>query len=142
MFSTVVRYFKSLTRTIISSGLWNSHRMYCFSFSLNWSSDSLCYAVVLRTAQKSLTYPFKFLIDDVYSGRLKRPPCPPCSWLPPLSVQPHCTHPWPQLLVLDFFVMSEAQVSFVSLPSPPLLPATGEAVCIFGVILIYIFLSG
>ena len=35
LFKTVVGYFMSLTIIMMSSGLWNSCRMYCFRFLLN-----------------------------------------------------------------------------------------------------------
>ena len=75
--------FKSLTRTMLSSGLCNYPRMYCLSFSLNFlylPLAFLCSDVVTKTAPKYSTYPLKFLIDDVYDGRLKLPPCPPRPW--------------------------------------------------------------
>ena len=55
VFKKFVGYFKSLTRTTVSYGLWNYRRMYCFSFSLNLfylSLDYLCLSVVPNTAKK------------------------------------------------------------------------------------------
>ena len=54
---TFLGSFKSLTIMMMSSGLWNSSRMYCFSFSLNLmylSVASLCLAVVPKTTQNRL----------------------------------------------------------------------------------------
>ena len=80
VFKIVVGSFKSLTRTIVSSGFWNSIRMYCFVFLLNflyWYLAYICSDVVPKTAPKSSISPLKLLIDDVCAGRLKRPPRPP-----------------------------------------------------------------
>ena len=133
LFKKVVGYFKSLTRTIMSSELWNYLRMYCLIFSLNflfWYLASLRLDVVPKTAPKSSTSPLKFLVDNVYDGRLKPPPLPPRHWWPPLTVQ----SPWlslrPQLLEM-YLLVSEAQVVVESLLSLTLLSAAGEAVSFF-----------
>ena len=71
VFKTVVRSFKYLTRTMMSSRFYNTLRMYCLRFSLNffyWSLASLCSDVVPKNAPKSSTSPLKFLIVDVYTG--------------------------------------------------------------------------
>ena len=135
VFKIVVGYFKSLTRTIMSSEFWNSLKMYCFIFSLNflyWSLASLCSDVAPKTAPKSSTSNLKFLIDDVYAGWLKVPPRPKRPWWPHLLVQPHRPRPRPPLLELDSLVL-EALVIVASLPYPSFLPAAGEAVSISGV---------
>ena len=72
VFKTVVGSFESLTRTMMYSGFWNSHRMYCYIFDLNFLYcylDFLCSEVVPRTAPKSSTSTLKFLIEYVYTGR-------------------------------------------------------------------------
>ena len=127
---------------MMSSGLCNTLRMYCFRFSLNflyWSLAYLCSDLVPKTAPKSFTYPLKFLINDVYDGRLKRPPLPPRPWWKPLPVQPPRPRPRPPLLEFDSLV-SEARVIVASLPSPPLLPTAGEALSVYKVIVFYSFL--
>ena len=132
---TVIISFKSHTRTMMSSGLYNYRSMYGFSFLLNlfyWSLAYLWSAVVPKNAPKSSTYPLKFRIDDVYSGWLKRPPRPPRPWLPLLLPQPHWPRPRPTLLVLDSLVVSRPQVVVAS-PCDPLLPASGGSVSVSGV---------
>ena len=139
VFKTVVGSFKYLARTMISSEFWNYLRMYCFSFSLTflyWYLASLCSDVIPKTAPKSSTSLLKFLIDDVYYGRLKRPPPLPRPWWPPLPVWPPWPHPRPLFLELDLLV-SEARVVVASLPSPPLLFAAGEAVSVSGFIVFF-----
>ena len=89
-----------------------------------------------NTAQKLSTSTLKFLVDYVYAGRLKRPPSLPHPWRPPLPVQPPRPRPWPLLLALDSLVLSDTWVIVASLPSPPFLPESGDAVSISGVILI------
>ena len=107
VFKLVVWYFKSLTIMAMSSRLWNYCRMYFFSFFLNflnWPLASLWLAVVPNTAPKLSTSSLKFLIYDVYSGRLKLPLHPPRSWWPPLLVlppQPHLRLPFLALDSLD-----------------------------------------
>ena len=121
--------------------LCNSSRMYCFSFSMNflyWSLASLCLDLVPKTAPKSSTSPLNLLIDNVYAGRLKRLPRPPCTWWTPLPVQPPRPCPRTPLIALDSLV-SEAQVIVTSIMSPPLLPAAGEAVPVSFVILVYLY---
>ena len=142
VFKTIVGYFKYPTKTMMSSGFYNTLRVYYFSFSLNflyWSLASLCSEVIPKTAPKSSTSPLKFLINDVYAGRLKRPPLPPRPWWPPLPVRPPQQCPRPTLLGFDSPV-SEAQVIVALLPSPPLLPTAVEAVSVSGVILFSSFL--
>ena len=107
VFRSLVEYFKPLTRTMMSSGLWNYIRMYCLRLSLNFLYLSLAYIcldVVPKTAPKSSTSPLKCLIDDVYAGRLKLLPRPPRLWWSPILVQPPQPHPRPPLLELDLFV--------------------------------------
>ena len=140
VFKTVVGYSKYLTRTMMSSGFCNYHMMYYFSFSLNflyWSLDFICLDVVPKTAEKSYTSTLNLLIDDVYTRRLKRPPCPSYPWWTTLQAKP----PWPcpntPLLALDSIV-SEARAIAASPPPPPLLTASGEAVYISGVIVDYL----
>ena len=139
VFKTFVGHFKLLTIPMMYWGFWNSLRMYCFSFSLNllyWSLNSLCSDVFPKTTPKSSTYPLKLQIDDMYTGwsnhlpRLLRP------WWPPLLTRT----PWPchcpLLLELDSLV-SEARVILASLPSLPLLTASGEAVSVSKFIVVY-----
>ena len=132
--------FKYLTKTMISLGFCSSHRMYCFAILLDflcWYLDSLCLAVVPKTAPKSSNYHFKFLVDDVYAGRLKHLPRPPRPLWLYLLVQPTRQRPYPPLLALDLLV-SEAWVIFMSLLSQPLLPAADEAIYFSRVILVYL----
>ena len=80
VFKIVVVSFTFMTRTMMFWGFWNSLRMYCFRFYMNflyWPLASLFSDVVPKTEPKSYTSPLKFLIGDVYSGRLKLPPRPP-----------------------------------------------------------------
>ena len=99
--------------------------------------------MVLKTAPKPSTSPLKFLISDVYAWQLKRPPRlphPPCQqrpWWTPLPVQPPWLHTQPLLFSLGLIV-SEKRVVVMSLPFPPLLPAAGEAVSVYVVILVYL----
>ena len=139
VFKTVVGFLKYLTRTMISSGFWNSLRMYFFRFLLNLlylSLASICSDVVPKTAPKLSTSPLKFLIDDVHAGRLKLPPRPPRTWWPPLIVWPPWPRPLPPLLELNSLV-SAAQVIVASLLSQPLIPVAGEAVSVSVVIVVY-----
>ena len=142
VFKTIVGSFKYLTRTRIYSGFWNTIRMYCLSFSLNylyWSLASIFSDVVPKNAPKFSSSPLKFLIDAAYAGRLKRPPLPPRPWQPPLPVQPPRALPRPPLLEF-YLLVSDARVIVASLLSPPLLTVAGEAVSVFGVIVFYSFL--
>ena len=118
MSSTVIGYFKSRTRTMMSSGFCNSSSTYCFSFYLNflyWSFSFLCSSVAPKTAPKSSTSPLKLQIDDVYSVQLKLPHCVPRHWKPPLPTQLPWPHSWPPLLELDSLVVLRPQVVFASL---------------------------
>ena len=133
---TVIISFKSHTRTMMSSGLYNYRSMYGFSFLLNlfyWSLAYLWSAVVPKNAPKSSTYPLKFRINDVYSGWLKHPLLPPRPCWPLLPPQPPWPRPRPTLLVLDLLVVSWPRVVVVS-PSIPLLPAAGGSVSVSGVV--------
>ena len=133
VFKTVVESFKYLPITMTSSGFWNFCRMYYFSFPLNflyWSLDSLCLAVVPKTARKPPTSSLKFLIEYVYVGRLNRPPRPPRPWLHPLPERPPCLHLQTLLLSLDSLLETDARVISASLSSLLLLPAAGEAVSV------------
>ena len=142
VFKTILGSFKYLTRTIMSSELWNTLSMYCFRFSLDflyWYLASLCSDVVPKTAPKFYTSSLKFLIDDVYAGQLKLLPLPPRPWWPPLLVQPPRPRPRPPLLEFDSLV-SKARLIVASLPTPPLVPAAGEAVSFSRDIVFYSFL--
>ena len=142
VFKTILGCFKSLARTMMSSGFWNTLRIYCFIFSLNflyWFLASLYSDVVPKTAPKSSTSPLNFLINDVYAGLLKCTPLTPRPWWPPLMVRPPEPLHFPLLLEFDSLV-SEARVIVASLPSLTLLPAAGEAVSVSRVIVFYSFL--
>ena len=142
MFKTVIVSFKYMTRMMMSSGFWNSIRIYCFSFSINflyWSLASLCSDVVPKTVPKSSTSPLKLLVGDVYNGRLNHPPLPSRPWWLPFPLWTPRPRPRPPLLELDSLI-SEAKVIFASLPSPPFLPAADEVVSVSGVILFYSFI--
>ena len=110
--SRVIMSFRYYFRTMMSSGFWSSWSTYCFRFSLYcfcfWSLDSICSAVVSKTAPKSYTYSLKFLIDDVYAGRFNCPPLPQFHLLPILPTQPRRPRswPWPPLPVLDLLLVS------------------------------------
>ena len=141
-FKIIVGYFKSLTKTMTSSGFWNTLRIYCFRFLLNvlyWSLASFFSNVVPKTVPEYSTSTLKFLINDVYAGRLKRPPLPPRPWWLNLPVQTPWPHPCPPLLEFDLLV-SEAQVIVASLPSPPLLSVAGGDISVSIVIALYSFL--
>ena len=127
---------------MMSSGFYNSLRMYWFSFSLHFLYWYLAYLfsdVVPKTKPKSSTSPLNLLIYDVYDGRLKRPPFPSRPWWPPHLVRTPRPRPRPQLLEFDLLV-SDARVVVASLPSLTFLPAAGEAVSVSGVIVFYYFL--
>ena len=141
VFKTVVGSFKSLTKTMMYSGLCNYCRMYCFSFSLNflyWYLDSLCLEVVPMAAQNLSTSPIKFLIDDVYARRLKHLPLPSDTWWPLLLVRPPWTCPRILLLAIALFIVSKAWVVVVLLPSPTLIPGAVDAVYVYRFFVIYL----
>ena len=142
VFKTIVGYFKYPTKTMMSSGFYNTLRVYYFSFSLNflyWSLASLCSDVVPKTAPKSSTSPLKFLINDVYAGQLKPPPLLQSPWWTSRTILP--PHPRPHLPLLEFYsLVSEARVIVAPLLSLSLLPAAGEVVSVFRVIVFYSFL--
>ena len=135
-----IMVFSSLryrTRTRISSGFFNYRCTYCFSFSLNflyWSLASICSVVVPKTAPKSSASPLKLRIYDVYAGRLKRLPCPPCTCWLLHSPQLNWPFPRPPLFELDYIMVSWPQVVVVS-PPPPLLLADGGTISVSGVIM-------
>ena len=139
VFKTIMGSFKYLTRTMMSLEFCKYLRIYCFSFSLNflyWSLVSLCSEVVPKTAPKSSTSPLKFLIDDVYAGQLKCPPLPLRPWWSLLLVQPPQPSPCSSYLELDSIVLW-ARFIVASLPSPPLIPAAGDAISVSRVIVLY-----
>ena len=141
---TGVRHFKSLIIIMISSRFWNYFSMYCFSLSLNflyWSLDFLCPLVVPKTAPKFSTYPLNFLINYVYDGRLNRTPRAPRPWWQTLHVQPPCPRSRPLLIAIYLILVSESWVVVASVPSPQFITVEGEAVSVYGVIVIYPFLS-
>ena len=79
----VIGYFIQLNNTMISSGLWNSFRMYCFRLTinvLNWYLASLYLVVVPKNAPNYSTLPLKLRIEGVFSVWTKRPV--------------HLPHPW------------------------------------------------
>ena len=140
VFKTVIGSFKYLIITMMYSGSWNYHRMYSFFLLLNvlyWSLASLCSSAVPNTTPKLSTSTLKLLIHDVYTGRLKRPPRPPCPWWPPLLEQPHLLHNWPPLLSIDSLIVPEAWVIVTTLTSPPFLTTAVEAISIYGFIVYY-----
>ena len=131
----VTGYFIYLTRTIMSSGFWNSWSTYCFSFYLNFlycSLVSLCSSMVPNTNPKSSTYPLKFWMDDVYAGRLKCLTHPKFPWWPPLPSKPSWPSTWPLFLEIYLLMVLRHQM-FVASLSPSLLPVDGGAVYISGV---------
>ena len=142
VFKTILGHFKSLTRTMMSSGFCNTLGVYCFRFLVNFlylSLASLCSDVVSKTAPKPSTSYLKFLIDGMYGGRLKRTSIPSCTWQLPLPIRPPRLCPRSPFLEFDS-LFSEARVIVASLPSLPLPTAAGEAVSVSEVIVFYSFL--
>ena len=124
---------------MISSGFWNTLRMYCVRISLNflyWCLASLCSDVAHKTTSKYSNSSLKSLIDDLYDVQLKRPPLLTCPWWPPLPVMPPWLRPRLQLLEFDLLV-SEARVIVASLMSVKLLCAVGDSASSSGVILFH-----
>ena len=69
------------------------------------SLASLCSSVVPNTAPKSSISILKFLINDVYYGRLNHQPClprPPHPWWPPIPLWPHQPRPHPPIACIWF----------------------------------------
>ena len=134
--STVIRSFRYHNRKIMSSGLWNYQNTYCFIFSVDflyWSLDSFCLSMVLKYASKSSSSPLKFQIDDMYAGRLKRPPHPSHPWWLLLPPRPPRPRSWAQLLVLDSLIVSWPKVFVVS-TSPSLIIVADGSISVSGVV--------
>ena len=134
--STLIGSLRYCTRIMISSVLWNYQNMYCFIFSVDflfWSLTSIWLSMVPKTSPKPSNFPLKFQIDDVYAGRLKRPPHPLHPWWPLLPPRPTLTCPRPQLLVLDYLVVSWPMVVVVS-PYQSLLTMYDGSIYVYGVV--------
>ena len=83
--SNIIGFSSSRTITMMSSGFCKYCSTYYFRFSLNflhWYFSSLCSSMVPKTVTKPSTYPLKFIIDYIYTGRLNQPPPPPRPWWP------------------------------------------------------------
>ena len=64
VFKNILGHFKSLTRTMMSSGFYNTIGMYCFRFLVNflyWSLDSLCYYML------NIIYIILYILYIVYT---------------------------------------------------------------------------
>ena len=99
----VIGSFRYRNRTMTSLGLWNYQNTYCFRLSLNflyWSLAFLWLYMAPNTSPKTSSSPFMFQIDDLYAGRLKRPPHITHHWWPLLTPQPLCPCSWPHLILL------------------------------------------
>ena len=63
VFKTVLRHFKSLTRTMMSSGLYNTLGRYCFRLPVNfvyWSLATLCYDMLY------IKYTILYILHTIY----------------------------------------------------------------------------